>query len=147
MRMLPLLAITLGLGLVACGDSDSGDGDEGSAAQEPGVTTTEGAGDRYPSVLRVTAEATGEGTFTFSVTISSPYDSPERYADGWRILTPDGEQIAEHELTHDHASEQPFTREQSGVEVSPELTEVVVEGRDSKNGYGGKRERVALPRL
>lgn len=147
MRTLLRLAIALALvaGLAACGGSDSEEGDGGSAGAEPGRTEAAGEGARFPTVLEATAEATGERTFSFSVTISSPYDSPERFADGWRILSPDGETIAEHELTHDHAAEQPFTREQFDVEVPPGLTEVVVEPRDSENGYGGARKRISLP--
>jgi hypothetical protein len=128
-----MIGLALLAGVAACGGSES----------EP--TETGAADDRFPSVLEVAAEPTGERTFNFSVTISSPYDSPERFADGWRILTPDGEPIAEHELLHDHAGEQPFTREQLGVEVPAGLTEVVVEGRDSENGYGGRTRTVELP--
>lgn len=139
------IALVLAASLAACGeDSDSEGasepGDPGSESAE-----TSAAGERFPSVVEVTAEPTGERTFTLAVTISSPYDSPERYADGWRVMTPDGEPIAEHELLHDHAAEQPFTREQTGVEVPPGVTEVVVEGRDSESGFGGETQRVELP--
>ena len=139
------IIVAVAAGLSACGGSDSDGDDEGSAGQEPG-TEAGGADDRFPSVLEVAAEPTGERTFTFAVTISSPYDSPERFADGWRILTPDGETIAEHTLLHDHAAEQPFTREQTDVEVPSGVTEVMVEPRDSENGYGGRKGRVELPR-
>jgi hypothetical protein len=77
--------------------------------------------------------------------MSSPYDSPERYADGWRILGAGGEVYGEMTLAHDHASEQPFTRTQSGVEIPDGATTVVVEGRDSENGYGGQTRTVDLP--
>ena len=53
-------------------------------------------------------------------------------------MGPDGSVYVEHTtLAHDHASEQPFTRTQSGVEVPNEVDQVTVEEQDSKHGYGG----------
>ncbi len=49
-------------------------------------------------------------------------------------------------LGHDHASEQPFTRTQTNVTIPSSVTSVVVEGRDLKNGYGGKTATVRLSR-
>ncbi len=89
-------------------------------------------------------ERTGE-TFSFSVTVSSPYDTPERYADGWRVIGPDGTVYGVHRLAHDHAKEQPFTRTQRGVEIPEGVNEVTVEGRDSEHGYGGNTVTVRLP--
>lgn len=89
-------------------------------------------------------ERTGE-TFSFSVTVSSPYDTPERYADGWRVMGPGGTVYGEHTLAHDHANEQPFTRTQRGVEIPEDVNEVTVEGRDSEHGYGGNTVTVQLP--
>lgn len=99
---------------------------------------------RYPDVVDVTVERTGD-SFTFTVTISSPYDSPERYADGWRVKGTDGTVYGEHTLAHDHAAEQPFTRTQTGVRIPPDVREVIVEGRDQQYGYGGATKTVALP--
>lgn len=79
------------------------------------------------------------------MTIRSPYDTPDRYADGWRILAPDGTVLGEMTLGHDHASEQPFTRTQTGVAVPAGITQVTVEGRDRENGYGGATRMVDLP--
>lgn len=119
--------------IAGCGGDDSATSGDG------------GGGARYPEVVRVEAERAGEGTFDFSVTISSPYDSPERYADGWRVMTAEGEVLGEMTVGHDHATEQPFTRDQSGVEVPPGVERVVVEGHDLENGYGGKTASVELP--
>ncbi|WP_372594341.1 hypothetical protein [Actinotalea sp.] len=90
--------------------------------------------------LRPTADG-----YDVVVTISSPYDTPERYADGWRVLGPDGTTLGEHELGHDHATEQPFTRTQRSVVIPDGVTEVTVEGRDLVNGYGGVTVTVAVP--
>ncbi len=137
-----LAAVMLAAG--ACGGSD----DVGSAA-----TTTTGAGDAtsearaaatpddttveelYPEVVRVEAAQDADGTWTFHVTISSPYDTPERYADAWRIEAPDGTVLGIRELAHDHQNEQPFTRSTSGVEIPEDLDEVVIRGRDQVSGW------------
>lgn len=110
-----------------------------AAACAPGSDTQ-----RHPDVVDVTVERTGD-TYTFTVTISSPYDTPDRYADGWRILGPDGTVYGEHTLAHDHAGEQPFTRTQTGVRIPDGVTEATVEGHDQRYGYGGATVTVPLP--
>lgn len=100
---------------------------------------------RFPDVVEVTVRATGDGVFRFDVTLSSPYDSPERYADAFRVLGLDGETLGVRELLHHHANEQPFTRSLTGVEIPPGVRSVVVEGRDQDHGYGGQRREVSLP--
>ncbi|MGI9031541.1 MAG: hypothetical protein ACR2HP_16415 [Ilumatobacteraceae bacterium] len=142
------------MALTACGDSA---GDGGGAAPEPVPAGTESAaatagsaatgsaadGQQFPNIVEATATSSGR-TWTFEVTVSSPYDTPERYADGWRVLGPDGTVYGEHELTHDHAGEQPFTRTEDGVEIPEGVTEVTIEGRDLVNGYGGQTAVVQL---
>lgn len=44
----------------------------------------------FPDVLNATATQAADGTWTINATLSSPYDSPERYADSWRVVGPDG---------------------------------------------------------
>ena len=98
----------------------------------------------YPDVVAVSIEPDGE-TYRFDVTISSPYDSAERYADAWRIIGPDGTVYGVRELLHDHAGEQPFTRSLSGVEVPAGVSTVTVEARDKSNGWGGASLEVEVP--
>lgn len=59
----------------------------------------------------------GRRAYAIAVTLSSPYDTPDRYAHGWRVLASDGTELGEHTLAHDHAGEQPCTRTQSGLEI------------------------------
>lgn len=99
---------------------------------------------RFPSIRRVEAIRVRDGVYDFRVTVSSPYDSPERYADGWRVLSPDGAVLGEKRLGHGHADEQPFTRRQAGVRVPQGVQVVVIEGHDQRNGYGGRRATVRL---
>jgi hypothetical protein len=103
--------------------------------------------DRFPTI--VGAESVyddGSDTWSFAVTVSSPYDTPERYADGWRVIGPDDTVYGVHTLTHDHAGEQPFTRRQTGVVIPSDVDEVTIEGRDLANGFGGATLTLELDR-
>lgn len=100
-------------------------------------TVPETSSDEFPDIVAAQATPTGNNTWRFDVTVSSTYDSPERYADAWRVVGPDGTEYGIRVLTHDHASEQPFTRSQNGIEIPPEVTTVTIEGRDLANGWGG----------
>ena len=100
---------------------------------------------RHPDVLAVELRPTGERTYDVVVTVSSPYDTPERYADGWRVLDPDGAVLGTHTLMHDHASEQPFTRTQRGLTIPAGVTSVTVEGRDRLHGFGGATITADVP--
>jgi hypothetical protein len=95
-------------------------------------------------VLEAELEPVGDA-WRVSATMSSPYDSPDRYADAFRVLTPDGEELGVRELLHDHADEQPFTRSLEGLEIPADVSEVIVEGRDQRHGWGGGIVRVPVP--
>jgi hypothetical protein len=100
---------------------------------------------KHPDVIAVKVRASGPDRFDFAVTISSPYDLPERYADAFRVIGKDGTVYGERELLHDHAAEQPFTRDLYAVKVPRAVQVVVVQGRDRRYGYGGKSVEVTLP--
>lgn len=127
-RVLALLALAV---TVACGAE--------------GITEANLNDGSFPDVVGVEVRTVADGTYTFDVTISSPYDTPERYADAWRVRSPDGTVFGIRELFHDHANEQPFTRSLTGVEIPPGVETVVVEGRDRANGWGGTTMTVDLP--
>jgi len=102
-------------------------------------------GQKYPDVVSVKVQARGQNRFDFDVTLSSPYDTPQRYADAFRVMSADGQSYGERKLLHDHANEQPFTRELYGVPIPTGIRTVVVQARDQKHGYGGKTVNVILP--
>jgi hypothetical protein len=102
--------------------------------------------DLYPDVLAAELMRSADGTYRVSVTLSSPYDTPRRYADAWRVLGPDGTVLGVRILTHDHQFEQPFTRSLSGVVIPSDVTELIIEGRDQISGWGGTTIRVNVPR-
>ncbi len=164
---LGVLALLTVLLLAACGDGDGDGGTESGAGQATTAPTTapttvneteaddetdggspedgaQSGEELFPDVVGATASQDGDGSWTFSATLSSPYDTPERYADAWRVLGPDGEVYGIRELTHDHASEQPFTRQQSGIIIPDGVTTVTVEGRDQVSGWGGATVEVEL---
>jgi len=148
-----VLAIALGIG--ACGadldltnatTSTTDTGSSEAMVEDGGVATMPasdsapepaGGDGLFPDVVGAVGIREDGGTWRFDVTISSPYDSPQRYADAWRIVGPDGAVYGERILSHDHANEQPFTRSQSGVAVPAGVTVVTIQGRDQLNGWGG----------
>ncbi|HHX45795.1 MAG TPA: hypothetical protein GX718_00245 [Brevibacterium sp.] len=145
----PALVGLLSLTLTACADDSA---PPTPATTEQTVTATGSAAEsaaadsqEYPDILEAKVTPAGE-KFRVVVTVSSPYDTPERYADGWRVLTPDGDVLAEHTLHHDHQNEQPFTRSHGPFAIPDDVTEVVIEGRDQVNGYGGGTVTVLVPR-
>jgi len=113
----------------------------GSVIAQPAPRTEQ----RFPDVVSVKVQMRARDTFDFDVTVSSPYDTPERYADGIRVLGRDNEVLGERKLFHDHADEQPFTRDLYGVKIPSSLRVVVVQARDQKYGYGGRSVQVTLP--
>lgn len=121
--------------------ADEAGDDSRESADEDGVS-----GELFPDVLAATAQLDGDGSWTFSATLSSPYDTASRYADAWRVVGPDGQVYGIRELAHDHASEQPFTRSQSGIMIPDDVTTVIVEGRDQVSGWGGATVEVDLQR-
>ncbi len=137
-RVAVVVALTAPLLLPACESNN----DESSA-----TTLTGEATGRFPDIVDVVATRDADAdTWTFRVTVSSPYDTAERYANGWRVIDRDGTVYGQHTLLHDHAAEQPFTRTQTGVVIPDEVDEVIVEGRDLANGYGGATVTVTLDR-
>jgi hypothetical protein len=100
---------------------------------------------KYPDILSAKVTPRGADIFDFDVTVSSLYDTAQRYADAFRVLSPDGRPLGERVLLHDHADEQPFTRDLHGVRVPAGIRIVVIQGRDKTHGYGGKTLDVELP--
>jgi len=72
-----------------------------SSRETPAPTSEESPdAQRFPDVVEVQVERSGEG-YDFEVTISSPYDTPDRYADGWRVAGLDGTIYGEHTLARE----------------------------------------------
>jgi hypothetical protein len=111
----------------------------------PAVHAADVSSQKHPDVIAAKVQPRSAGKFDFDVTVSSPYDTPQRYADAFRVMHKDGTVYGERVLLHDHATEQPFTRDLYGVVVPAGVRSVVVQARDLKNGWGGKTVEVVLP--
>ena len=148
---LATLALVTAFALTGCGllFASPGDGPSSTIApiilEEDAELRPVSGGDQFPDVLEVQLRPQSDGTYDVAVTLSSPYDTAQRYADGWRVLDPDGNTLGTHTLLHDHASEQPFTRTQTGLAIPAGVTEVTIEGRDQSNGFGGLTLTVPVP--
>lgn len=120
---------------------------DAESAEDAGATDCGATAEaEFPDVVDVQLDEAGERTFRVSATLCSAYDTPERYADAWRVTTPDGEVLGVRELLHDHAGEQPFTRSLSEpIEVPDGVQTLVIEGRDLVNGWGGATTEVSVP--
>ncbi len=156
MSRLTLLAVFVALAASACDGSGRGTSSdevpasprassEAAEREEPAPSdATEDAQD-FPEVVAAAVRRANDNTISFDVTVNSPYDSPQRYADAWRIIGSDGTVYGIRELLHDHAGEQPFTRSLHGVEIPNRVESVTVEARDLANGWGGTTVDVKLP--
>lgn len=144
MRLTPRILTALVLVSLAGACTAGGDDTDDRADKSVAEATVDGSAQDFPDVIAVDATKNGDD-WTFAVTISSPYDSPEQYADAWRVVGPDGTVYGERLLTHDHASEQPFTRSQTGITIPDDVRSVTVEARDSENGWGGSTIDHELP--
>ena len=122
------------------GETLFGDASQGTPAEPNDLEY----GDKFPKVLAVETGKSNSDRVRFDVTLSSPYDSSQRYADAWRVLDENDNELGIRILGHDHASEQPFTRSHS-IEIPSNVKFVFVEGRDAANGWSGQRFKVELP--
>jgi N-acetylmuramoyl-L-alanine amidase len=98
----------------------------------------------YPDVIEASVTG-GRLAYNFVVTVSSPYETPERYADAWRIVGDDGVVYGMLELANDHAREQPFTRALAGVEIPATVRSVTIHAHDLVYGWGGQTVKLTLP--
>lgn len=111
----------------------------------PAAHATDVSSQKHPDVIAAKVQPRGANTFDFDVTVSSPYDTPQRYADAFRVMHKNGTVYGQRVLLHDHATEQPFTRDLYGVNVPAGVRSVVVQARDLKNGWGGRTVELTLP--
>lgn len=98
-----------------------------------------------PRVDHVAMRQSDNGTWRFDVTISHPDTGWDHYADAWRVLDMDGNQLGVRELAHPHVEEQPFTRSLSGVRIPEGTARVQVQARDKPGGWNPQTRVVMLP--
>ena len=84
------------------------------------------------------------GSYTFDVTIASNDTGCNHYADWWEVVDESGALMYRRVLLHDHADEQPFTRDGGPVPITVGQT-VTVRAHMNTSGYSaaGMRGSVA----
>ena len=131
-----LTAVAIGAALATgCGDSGR------PAAGDVG---TQGPLE-CPDVIRVDITRDADGTHTIAATVSSPYETVDHFVNAITVQAPAGEELARLDLVEAHVDQQPFTETLTGVEIEPSMTEVVVRGHDSINGWCGLTIRADVP--
>ena len=96
-----------------------------------------------PVIENVEVSKSGD-TWRFDVTLSHPDTGWDHYADGWRVLDMDGNELGLRTLYHPHVEEQPFTRSLSGVRIPADVTEVQIQASDSVGGWASELVTVKL---
>jgi len=96
-------------------------------------------------VIAVKPTRESGNSWRFDVTVKSNDKGWDYYADAFEILTPDGKLLGRRILYHPHETEQPFTRELTGVNIPSEIKRVVVRARHKPRGYDGATMSVQLP--
>jgi hypothetical protein len=97
-----------------------------------------------PRIDDVRATRVGDA-WRFDVTISHPDTGWDHYADAWRILDMEGNELGTRILAHPHVDEQPFTRSLSGVRIPQGTTQVQIQARDKPAGWNRTTTIVQLP--
>lgn len=96
-----------------------------------------------PAVENVSAQKSG-ANWRFDVTLSHPDTGWDHYADGWRVLDMQGNELGMRVLAHPHETEQPFTRSLSGVALPEGTTQVQIQGRCNVDGWNTQTTTVTL---
>lgn len=99
----------------------------------------------YAQVLFVTAEKTGNETWSFDVKVRHADTGWDHYANLWEVVEPEsGDVLGSRELLHPHVDEQPFVRSLRDVKVPESVKNVLVRARCNKHGFEGKQAVVDL---
>jgi hypothetical protein len=85
-------------------------------------------------------------TWTVRTTLRHNDTGWDHYADGWRVVDEEGNELGKRVLFHPHEHEQPFTRSLSGLTIPPGVQTVYIEARDNVDGWSKSRVIVDLSR-
>ena len=94
-----------------------------------------------PAVVVAAEARQAGGGWQVEVTLRHGDTGWDDYADGWRVVTAEGEVVATRPLLHPHVEEQPFTRALTGVALPPGA--LFVESSTSVTGWSGERYPLA----
>jgi len=97
-----------------------------------------------PTVENVSAQHSSGG-WQFHVTLSHPDTGWDHYADGWRVLDMNGNELGLRVLAYPHEQEQPFTRSLGGVQIPKGTQQVQIQARCLTDGWASETYLVRLP--
>ncbi|MCF6234268.1 MAG: hypothetical protein L3J36_14385 [Rhodobacteraceae bacterium] len=95
-------------------------------------------------VIEKVAASHFPGGWRFDVTLSHPDTGWDHYADGWRVLDMDGNELGLRVLVHPHVTEQPFTRSLGGVIIPVGTKQVQIQSRCLVDGWSTHTKTVLL---
>ena len=81
--------------------------------------------------------------WTFHVTLNHADKDFKHYADGWRIVDKDGNELGYRKLWHPH-EKQPFTRSLGNVLVPKGNSIIFIEAHDNVHGWSKQRVKINL---
>ena len=84
------------------------------------------------------------GTWRADVTLRHADEGWKHYADGWRLVDSNGNEIGMRKLYHPHVNEQPFTRSLSSFQIPTNTKTLFVEAHDSKHGWTANKVRIDM---
>ncbi|PRY92727.1 hypothetical protein BCF33_1581 [Hasllibacter halocynthiae] len=96
------------------------------------------------AIVSAEASRAADG-WRFDVTIAHEETGWDDYANGWRVLGPDGAVLGTRVLAHPHPDEQPFTRSLSGVAIPDGVEEVAIQSSTLATGWSGETLALRLP--
>ena len=82
--------------------------------------------------------------WTVRVTLKHADTGWDHYADGWRIVDEDGNELGFRKLWHPHEDEQPFTRTLASVLVPKDKNIIYIEAHDKIHGWSKQRVRINM---
>jgi hypothetical protein len=110
-----------------------------------GLFTASGLRAGEADVLSAEVSCDANRVCRFSVTVRHADAGWDHYADGWQVLSEDGEVLATRVLRHPHVEEQPFTRQLRVAKIPAEVQRVRIRAHDLVHGHGGAEVVVELP--
>ncbi|MCW8900397.1 MAG: hypothetical protein OQK75_03945 [Gammaproteobacteria bacterium] len=87
------------------------------------------------------------GTWRADVTLKHADTGWEHYADSWRLVDSNGNEIGKRTLYHPHENEQPFTRTLSGFHLPKDKKIIFIEAHDLKHGWSPDRVKIDMSQM
>lgn len=103
-----------------------------------------GAAAADPPVINSVKASGSNGTWRFDVTLTHPDTGWDHYADGWRVLDMNGNELGMRVLFHPHENEQPFTRSLGDVKIPQGTKQVQIQARCLVDGWSSDLYTVDL---